>query len=331
MKILVTGGAGFIGSNLCEALLKRGDFVVCLDNFSTGKYENIARFFADYPDTFKLNDGDICNLQDCRMAVKEVDYVFHEAALDSVSLSVKNPILSNDINVCGFLNMLVAARDAKIKRFIYAASASAYGDSQALPASEDVIGNPLSAYAVTKLVNELYANVFAKTYGMECIGLRYFNVFGRRQDSDGTYPAVIPLFIKKLIAHEPITINGDGNFSRDFTYIENVIQMNLLALETKNPEAINQIINTACSERTTLNQLVKYLKEFLSEYDSDIQNVKVIHGPNRLGDIPHSQACIEKAKTLLGYKPVYSVKDGLEETVKWYWEKTYKEEQVLVC
>lgn len=330
MRILVTGGAGFIGSNLCEALLKRGDFVVCLDNFSTGKYENIARFFVDYPETFKLNDGDICNLHDCRTAVKGVDYVFHQAALDAVSLSVKNPILSNDTNICGFLNMLVAARDAKIKRFIYAASSSTYGDSQVLPNTEDVIGNPLTPYAVTKLVNELYADVFAKTYGMECIGLRYFNVFGCRQDADSKYAAVIPLFVKKLMAHEPITINGDGNFSRDFTYIDNVVQMNLLALETENPKAIHQIINTACSERTTLNQLVEYLKEFLQEYDSDIKNVEVIHGPIRWGDIPHSQASIEKAKILIGYKPVYSVKEGLRKTVKWYWEKSYKKEQVLV-
>ena len=329
MKILVTGGAGFIGSNLCEALLKRGDTVVCLDNFSTGKYENIASFFVDYPTTFKLNDGDICNLHDCKTAVKGVDYVFHEAALDSVPLSIKNPILSNDTNICGFLNMLVAARDANIKRFIYAASSSTYGDNQALPNVEDTIGKPLSHYAVTKLVNELYADVFAKTYSMECIGLRYFNVFGCRQDPDSAYAAVIPLFIKKFIAHEPITINGDGNFSRDFTHIDNVIKMNILALTTNNPSAINQVFNTAYSDRTSLNQLVGYLKEFLCDYDAEIKNVEVIHGPNRLGDIPHSQASIEKANDLIGYRPVCSVKEGLVKTVKWYWEKTYKKEKVL--
>jgi UDP-N-acetylglucosamine 4-epimerase len=320
MNILVTGGAGFIGSNLCEALLKRGETVVCLDNFSTGKRENISLLIKDFPDNFKLIEGDIRKFEDCKQAVIGIDYVLHEAALGSVPRSINDPITTNDNNINGFLNMLVAARDAKVKRFIYAASSSTYGDSKALPKVEDLIGKPLSPYAVTKLVNELYADVFAKTYGMQCIGLRYFNVFGRRQDPNGAYAAVIPLFVKKLIAHEAVTINGDGEFSRDYTYIDNVIRMNLLALETPNIEAINQIFNTACSERTTLNQLMEYLKEFLSEYDSSIKNVEVIHGPNRLGDIPHSLASIEKARNLLGYEPAYCLRDGLKEAVKWYWE-----------
>lgn len=320
MKILVTGGAGFIGSNLCEALLRNGHDVVCLDNLSTGKFDNIAGLINIYPYNFRFIEGDIRELAVCRRAVENVDYVMHEAALGSVPRSINDPINTNDNNINGFLNMLVAARDEKVKRFIYAASSSTYGDSKDLPKVEDKIGKPLSPYAVTKLVNELYADVFAKTYGMECIGLRYFNVFGRRQDPNGAYAAVIPLFVKKLIAHEPVTINGDGEFSRDFTYIDNVIHMNMLALETVNPEAVNQIFNTACSEQTSLNQLVNYLKEFLVVHDPEIANVEVVHGPNRIGDIPHSLASIEKAKSLLGYKPVFTVKEGLREAVKWYWE-----------
>lgn len=320
MKILVTGGAGFIGSNLCEALLKRGDQVYCMDNLSTGKLSNIQHLIDNYPQAFMFLESDIRNLDECRRAVEHIEYVFHEAALGSVPRSINDPINTNDNNINGFLNMLVASRDAGVKRFIYAASSSTYGDSKALPKVEDVIGKPLSPYAVTKLVNELYADVFAKTYGMECIGLRYFNVFGRRQDPNGAYAAVIPLFVKKLIAHEPVTINGDGQFSRDYTYVDNVVQMNLLALQTDNPLAINQIFNTACSEQTTLNQLVEYLKDFLSEYDSDIKNVEIIHGPNRIGDIPHSLASIEKARQYLGYIPDYSFKQGLKEAVKWYWE-----------
>lgn len=320
MNILVTGGAGFIGSNLCEMLLNRGDHVTCLDNFSTGNPMNIAPLLVNFPDTFKFIEGDIRNPEHCKKAVENVEYVLHEAALGSVPRSINDPVATNETNISGFLNMLVASRNAGIKRFVYAASSSTYGDSKSLPKVEDVIGKPLSPYAVTKYVNELYADVFAKTYGMECIGLRYFNVFGRRQDPFGAYAAVIPLFVKKLIAHEPITINGDGEYSRDYTYVDNVLRMNLLALQTESPEAINQIFNTACSERTTLNQLVDYLKEFLGEYDSEIKNVDVIHGPNRLGDVPHSLASIEKARKLLGYEPAYSFKAGLKEAVKWYWE-----------
>lgn len=318
-KILVTGGAGFIGSNLCESLLKRGYHVTCLDNFATGKIENLLPLIEKFPDKFALQIGDIRNLADCQKATEDVDVVFHEAALGSVPRSIKDPITSNDVNISGFLNMLVASRDAGVKRFIYAASSSTYGDSKSLPKVEDVIGKPLSPYAITKYVNELYADVFAKTYGMECIGLRYFNVFGRRQDPNGAYAAVIPLFVKKLIAHESPVINGDGEYSRDFTYIDNVIQMNLLAMETKNPDAFNQVYNTAYGERTTLNQLVGYLKEFLSDFDPKIKDVKVIHGPNRAGDIPHSLANIDKAKELLGYNPQFSMKEGLKESVKWYW------------
>ncbi|MDR1729673.1 MAG: SDR family oxidoreductase [Prevotellaceae bacterium] len=317
-NILVTGGAGFIGSNLCEALLKRGNSVVCLDNFSTGKRENLASFL-NHPN-FNLIEGDIRRLEDCRKAVEGIEYVLHEAALGSVPRSINDPVTTNSVNVDGFLNMLVAARDAKVKRFIYAASSSTYGDSKTLPKVEDVIGKPLSPYAVTKYVNELYAGVFAKTYGMECIGLRYFNVFGRRQDPNGAYAAAIPLFVKLFMNHRSPVINGDGEHSRDFTYVDNVVQMNLLAIETTNKNALNTVYNTAYGERTTLNQLVQYLKEYLSEYDPEISKVAVVHGPERLGDIPHSLASVDKAKKLLGYNPEFSMKEGLKEAVKWYWE-----------
>lgn len=319
MKVLVTGGAGFIGSNLCEYLLAHNYKVVCLDNFATGKIENLLPLLNRYLDTFKLIVGDIRDLSDCQKAVVGVDYILHEAALGSVPRSIKDPATTNAVNIGGFLNMLIAARDAGVKRFMYAASSSTYGDSQSLPKVEDVIGRPLSPYAVTKYVNELYADVFARTYGMECIGLRYFNVFGRRQDPFGAYAAVIPLFVKKLMAHESPVINGDGGYSRDFTYIGNVIQMNMLAMTTTNPDAVNQVYNTAFGERTTLNQLVNYLKEYLSEFDPKIADVEILHGPNRQGDIPHSLACIDKARKLLGYIPEYSMRDGLKEAVKWYW------------
>ena len=319
MKILVTGGAGFIGSNLCEALLERGDEVVCLDNFSTGHIENINPLHKKYPDRFSLIVGDIRNADDCKTAVEGVEYVLHEAALGSVPRSIKDPATSNAVNVGGFLNMLIAARDAKVKRFIFAASSSTYGDSTTLPKVEDVIGRPLSPYAITKYVNELYADVFARTYGTEYIGLRYFNVFGRRQDPNSAYAAVIPLFVKKLIAHEQPTINGKGDYSRDFTYIDNVVEMNLLAMLTDNQQAVNQIYNTACGERTTLNQLFDYLKENLSQFDKEIADIQPIYGPTRLGDIPHSLASIEKAKNLLGYNPKFNVEDGLREATNWYW------------
>lgn len=320
MKVLVTGGAGFIGSNLCEYLLGEGHEVRCMDNFCTGKPENIIPLLEKFPDSFSLVVGDIRSLEDCHKAVDGMEYVLHEAALGSVPRSIKDPITTNDTNIGGFLNMLVAARDAGIKRFVFAASSSTYGDSESLPKVEEVIGRPLSPYAITKYVDELYADVFARTYGIEFIGLRYFNVFGRRQDPHGAYAAVIPLFVKKLMAHEQPVINGDGEYSRDFTYIDNVIQMNMRALSTTNSEAVNQIYNTAYGERTTLNQLVSYLKENLSKMDPEIKSISAVHGPNRVGDIPHSLACIDKAKRLLGYDPKYSMRQGLGECCRWYWE-----------
>ena len=315
--ILVTGGAGFIGTNLCEYFLSKGYFVVCFDNFATGHRHNIAGFLQQ--ENFKLIEGDIRDLEQCKQAVLDIDYVLHQAALGSVPRSINDPITSNDVNVSGFLNMLVASRDAGVKRFIYAASSSTYGDSEALPKVEGKIGKPLSPYAITKYVNELYAEIFSNTYGLETIGLRYFNVYGRGQDPNGAYAAVIPKFVMQLMKHESPTINGDGNFSRDFTYIDNVIQMNELAMLTQNPEAINTIYNTAFGDRTTLNDMVCYLKEYLSEFDSAIAKIEVVHGPNRAGDIPHSLASIDKAKKLLNYSPKYSFQDGLKEAVKWYW------------
>lgn len=320
MNVLVTGGAGFIGSNLCEYLLEEGHTVRCLDNFATGHIENILPLFEKHPQNFQLIVGDIRNIEDCRKAVDGMEYVLHEAALGSVPRSIKDPITTNAVNIGGFLNMIVAARDAGVRRFVFAASSSTYGDSKSLPKVEDVIGRPLSPYAITKYVDELYADVFARTYGTEYIGLRYFNVFGRRQDPNGAYAAVIPLFVKKFMRHEAPTINGDGEYSRDFTYIDNVIQMNMLALTTTNPDAVNQIYNTAYGERTTLNQLVIYLKEYLLEFDPEIAKVEPVHGPNRAGDIPHSLANVDKARRLLGYAPRFSMKQGLREAVKWYWE-----------
>ncbi|CAM1373793.1 SDR family oxidoreductase [Tenacibaculum xiamenense] len=317
-KILVTGGAGFIGSNLCDKLIELNNYVVCLDNFETGKRKNIAHLLEN--DQFQLVEGDIRNYEDCQKAVDGVDFVLHQAALGSVPRSIKDPITSNATNVSGFLNMLTAAKQAGVQRFVYAASSSTYGDSKGLPKVEEVIGKPLSPYAITKYVNELYADVFSKTYGIETIGLRYFNVFGRRQDPNGAYAAVIPKFVGQFMKGESPTINGDGNYSRDFTYIDNVVQANLLSLITDKPEAINTVYNVAYGDRNTLNDLVGYLKEYLSEFDSVIQNIEIVHGPNRQGDIPHSLASIEKAKQLLKYNPKFSLQEGLKEAVKWYWE-----------
>lgn len=317
-KILITGGAGFIGSNLTEYFLNQGHQVVVLDNFATGHRHNIAQHEGN--PNFKLIEGDIRSMTDCEIAVEGIDYVLHQAALGSVPRSIKDPQTSNEVNVTGFLNMLVAARDAGVKRFIYAASSSTYGDSENLPKVEDVIGKPLSPYAITKYVNELYADIFSKTYGLETIGLRYFNVFGRRQDPNGAYAAVIPLFVKEFMNHESPVINGTGDYSRDFTYIDNVIQMNERAMLTENPEAINTVYNTAVGDRTTLNELVGHLKELLAEYDAKIANVEVIHGPNRQGDIPHSLASVDKARQLLGYEPTHVIREGLQEAVKWYWD-----------
>jgi len=316
-KILVTGGAGFIGSNLCEYLVKCEAEVLCLDNFATGHLHNIEHLLVK--DNFSLIKGDIRNLEDCLKASKGVDYILHQAALGSVPRSIEDPITSNDVNVGGFLNMLVAARDNKVQRFVYAASSSTYGDSVNLPKVEDVIGKPLSPYAITKYVNELYADNFKRTYNLDTVGLRYFNVYGRKQDPNGAYAAVIPLFVKQLMQHESPVINGDGSYSRDFTYIDNVIQMNVLAITTQNNEALNQVYNTAVGDRTTLVELLNYLKEYLAEYDPKIADIEIKHGPNRVGDIPHSLASIDKAKRMLDYQPSHTIKEGLKEAVKWYW------------
>ena len=318
MKILISGGAGFIGSNLCEYFLSKGYKVVCLDNFATGHLYNLNGVINNL--NFTLIEGDIRNLSDCQKAVEGVDYVLHQAALGSVPRSINDPITTNAVNVSGFLNMLIASRDAKVKRFVYAASSSTYGDSQGLPKVEEVIGKPLSPYAITKYVNELYAEIFSKTYGIETIGLRYFNVFGRKQDPNGAYAAVIPKFVMQFMNYESPVINGDGNYSRDFTYIDNVIQMNELAMTTQNSDAINTVYNTAFGDRTTLTQLVGYLKEYLTAFDPKINDVSIVNGPNRTGDIPHSLASIEKAKKLLGYNPLFSIEMGLKEAVKWYWQ-----------
>ena len=317
-KILITGGAGFIGSNLTDHFLNKNHEVVVLDNFSTGHRRNISHHISN--PSFRLIEGDIRNTTDCVSAVTGVDFVLHQAALGSVPRSINDPQTSNEVNVSGFLNMLVAARDAKVRRFIYAASSSTYGDSEVLPKTEDKIGQPLSPYAITKYVNELYADIFSKTYGIETIGLRYFNVFGRRQDPNGAYAAVIPKFVLQFIKHESPVINGTGDYSRDFTYIDNVILMNELAMTTENPEAVNTVYNTAAGDQTTLNQLVEYIRQNLSFYDSTILKIPVQYGPNRQGDIPHSLASIDKANRLLGYGPTHDVAAGLKQAVRWYWE-----------
>ena len=315
-KILVTGGAGFIGSNLCEELVKKGNYVVCLDNFSTGHIENIQGLLDN--NRFKLIEGDIRNLDTCLKAVNGVDVVFHEAALGSIPRSIDDPITTNAVNISGFLNMLVAAKNAKIDRFIFAASSSAYGDNETIPKLEDTIGKPLSPYALTKYVDELYAHVFSITYGLKYIGIRYFNVFGRRQDPNSAYAAVIPLFIKKLLKHEQPIINGDGSNSRDFTYIDNIIHINMLALDTLSPKAFNQIYNGAGGENTSVLELEQLITKNLSVYDNCIDCIVPIFGPNRIGDIKHSKASISKAKELLGYTPVCTFEDGLKKTIYWY-------------
>ena len=317
-RVLVTGGAGFIGSNLVDSFLQSGNTVVCLDNFSTGKRENL-KAFENNPD-FKLIEGDIRNYDDCLKAVKNIDVVFHEAALGSVPRSIKDPITSTDVNIGGFVKMLFASKESGVKRFIYAASSSTYGDHPDLPKVEDKIGSPLSPYAITKYVDELFADNFAKNYGIDVVGLRYFNVFGRRQDPDGAYAAVIPKFMKMLMKHEIPLINGDGSVSRDFTYIDNVIQANHLAAVVQNKTALNQVYNVAHGERTSLNQLFFSIRKLAAEFDKKILEIVPIYGPARAGDIPHSLASIEKARKLLYYSPTFNVEDGLKEAVKWYWK-----------
>jgi UDP-N-acetylglucosamine 4-epimerase len=317
-RVLVTGGAGFIGSNLVDSFLNSGNTVVCIDNFSTGKRENLKEFIGN--PAFKHIEGDIRNYDDCLKAVENIDIVFHEAALGSVPRSIKDPITTTDVNIGGFVKMLFAAKESGVKRFIYAASSSTYGDHPDLPKVEDKIGSPLSPYAITKYVDELFANNFAQTYGIDVVGLRYFNVFGRHQDPDGAYAAVIPKFMKMLMKHEVPLINGDGSVSRDFTYIDNVVQVNHLASVVQNKVALNQVYNVAHGERTSLNQLFFFIRKLAAGFDQDILTIEPLYGPARAGDIPHSLASIEKAKKLLYYSPTFNVEDGLKEAVKWYWE-----------
>ena len=316
--MLITGGAGFIGSNLCEHFLSNGVKVICLDNFSTGKRKNIENLI--HHPYFTLIEGDIRDLDTCKKAAQKTDIILHQAALGSVPRSIENPITTNEVNITGFLNMLWAAKECKSERFIFAASSSTYGNHPALPKIEDKIGEPLSPYAVTKLVNEKYAAVFSKLYGIKTIGLRYFNVFGKNQDPDGQYAAAIPKFIKSFINNQPITIFGNGEQTRDFTYIKNVIQANELASVTENQDAFNQIYNVAYGENTTLNEVINTLRNLLSTYSKSVNEVKVIYEQERVGDIKHSLASIEKAKTLLNYSPKYNLNNGLVEAIDWYWK-----------
>lgn len=358
MKILITGGAGFIGSNLVDHFLEQGLQVVCLDNLSTGQKKNIEHHLSN--PNFKFIIGDIRDLEICKLAIAKCDYVSHQAALGSVPRSIADPINTNSVNIDGFLNVLVAARDAKVKRFVYASSSSVYGNSQELPKYEENIGKQLSPYAITKYVNELYSDVFSKSYNMQCIGLRYFNVFGKRQNPDGDYAAVIPLWIKQLISHEHPIINGAGSISRDFTYIDNVIQANekslfltkkqirkgqqeyyntklkannlrfpnskiqsnptedLYKIKPLNDCSFSEVFNIACGDNTTLLELYDYLKKNLSKYDDEISKIDPFFGPKRAGDIQYSQASILKAHTILEYEPKYKLKTGLEHLTKWY-------------
>jgi UDP-N-acetylglucosamine 4-epimerase len=335
-KVLVTGGAGFIGSNLVYALLEQGNEVVCLDNFATGKKENLE--LAQQNKKFTLIEGDIRNFEDCNRAVEGCDYVLHQAALGSVPRSIADPMTTTDVNIGGFVKMLFAAKEAGVKRFVYAASSSTYGDHAALPKVEHVIGNALSPYAITKYVDELFAKNFSDIYGIETIGLRYFNVFGRRQDPNGAYAAVIPKFVSELIAHRSPVINGDGSYSRDFTYIDNVIQANQLAAITptevfknrlknysksigkvyQQENTISEVVNVAYGERNNLNELVEILKHALAIYDPKILEIGIQYGPYRGGDIPHSLASIEKAKILIGYEPKFNMINGIKEAIEWY-------------
>ena len=353
MRILVTGGAGFIGSNLIDHFLEGGHEVICLDNLSTGYEKNFKHNLSNKH--FKFIKGDIRDIATCIKAVEGCDYVCHQAALGSVPRSISDPVTTNQVNISGFLNMLIASRDAKISRFVYAASSSTYGDSTQLPKVEDVIGKPLSPYAITKYVNELYAEVFAKTYNMQCIGLRYFNVFGKRQDPSGAYAAVIPLWVKKLLNHESPVINGDGSYSRDFTYIQNVIQANEKALFVPTEQIImgqkeyynldleqhkylyqdsieksntrsttnlfSEIFNIAYGGNTTLDQLFLALRSNLARFEEGIADIEPIYGDRRAGDIPHSQASILKAQTILGYKPEFDAEEGFDAASEWYFRK----------
>jgi UDP-N-acetylglucosamine/UDP-N-acetylgalactosamine 4-epimerase len=340
-KILITGGAGFIGSNLIEYFLQNDNEVICLDNLSTGHKKNIAPFFENI--NFQFIEGDIRDLDNCKKAIRGCDFIFHQAALGSVPRSIKDPATTNAVNIDGFLNMLIVAKDENIKRFIYAASSSTYGDSKELPKMEERIGRPLSPYAITKIVNEYFAKVYSELYGLETIGLRYFNVFGKNQDPNGSYAAVIPLWVKQLINHKSPVINGDGTYSRDFTYIDNVIQANEKAalisteellenLKTYNvsleaeeginidpPKCIMDVFNVAYGDNTTLFELLKALKTNLGNYDKAITSIEPIIGPKRQGDIPHSHASIAKAKAVFGYNPQFDASQGFNQACEWYW------------
>jgi UDP-N-acetylglucosamine/UDP-N-acetylgalactosamine 4-epimerase len=323
---LVTGVAGFIGSNLLEKLLILNQKVVGLDNFDTGHQYNIDQAIEDANKTtgkdlsgnFKFINGDIRELSDCKQACDGVDYVLHQAALGSVPRSIEDPINTNRANIDGFLNILVASKDANVRRFVYAASSSTYGDHPDLPKVEDKIGNPLSPYAVTKVVNELYANVFAKTYGFKTIGLRYFNIFGKRQDPNGAYAAVIPKWVAAILNKDDVYINGDGETSRDFCYIDNTVQMNLLAATTDNDEATDQVYNVALNDRTSLNKLYQMIEERLIRRIQGLEKKKPIHQDFRVGDVRHSKANIDKAQELLGYQPKYIISQGMDEAMDWY-------------
>jgi UDP-N-acetylglucosamine/UDP-N-acetylgalactosamine 4-epimerase len=339
--VLITGGAGFIGSNLIEHFLKNNNEVVCLDNLSTGHRKNIILYLKN--ENFQFIEGDIRDLDICKKATQGCDYVFHQAALGSVPRSIKDPSTTNAVNIDGFLNMLIAAKDENIKRFIYAASSSTYGDSNELPKMEERIGRPLSPYAITKVVNEYFAKIYSELYGLETIGLRYFNVFGKNQDPNGAYAAVIPLWVKKLINHEVPAINGDGTYSRDFTYIDNVVQANeksalipkeeLLKnlktyysnlknddrIKTEAPKVVMDVFNVAYGGNTTLFELFDALKSNLVKYDKAIANIDPTIGPKRQGDIPHSHASIDKAKAVIGYNPQFDAPQGFKQACGWYW------------
>ncbi|NCA84610.1 MAG: SDR family oxidoreductase [Clostridia bacterium] len=317
-KLLITGGAGFIGSNLIERFIGQNNEIICLDNLATGKLKNIRRYFDH--DKFTFIEGDIRDYDTCRKAVEGVDVVLHQAAMGSVPRSIADPITTNEVNIGGFVNMLTATKEANVKRFVYAASSSTYGDHPILPKIEDQIGSPMSPYAVTKYVNELYAKVYSDLYGIETIGLRYFNVFGRRQDPNGAYAAAIPKFIKLLITYQSPHIYGDGMQSRDFTYIDNVIQANELAATAVQMRALNTVYNIAYGQATTVTELIETLKKYLSEFDPHIAEVEAVKDEKRVGDILHSLASIDRARELLDYNPEYDLRSGLKQAIRWYWE-----------
>lgn len=317
-KVLVTGAAGFIGSNLSEYLVEKGFEVIGLDNLSTGYEKNLSSINKNK--SFQFLRGDIRDFKTCLKASKGVSFVLHQAALGSVPRSINDPLNSNEVNISGFLNILEASKQNSVKRFIYAASSSIYGDSKELPKIEENIGKPLSPYAITKYVNELYAEIYSNTYGIETIGLRYFNVFGRKQDPNGAYAAVIPKFISQFINGKSPSINGDGSFSRDFTYIDNVLKMNHLAMSTENPDAINQVYNTAVGDQITIKEMAETIKTELVKYKKEVNNISVLNASNRVGDIPHSLACITKASKYLNYIPSHNFQQGIKATIEWYFK-----------